>query len=64
MDDFLKKELEKNKKYSDLLYKQLEKDKQKFIKEIKSELGNKIVIGFKENQKKLTFWERIKKVFR
>lgn len=63
MDDFLRKELEKNKKLNDLIYKQLDKDKKKFIKEIKSDLGKKIVIGFKEPKKKLGFWGKIKKIF-
>lgn len=64
MDDFLKKELEKNKKFNDLIYKQLDRDKKKFIKEIKSGLGKKIVVGFSEPKSKLTFWEKIKRVFR
>lgn len=64
MDDFLKKELEKNQKYNDLIYKQLDIDKKKFIKEIKSELGKKIVVGFREEKVKISFWERIKRVFR
>lgn len=64
MDDFLNKELEKNRKFSDLIYKQLERDKKKFIKEIKSDLGKKIVVGFHEPKKKLSFWEKIKRIFR
>lgn len=64
MDDFLKKELDKNKKYSDLIYKQLEEDKKKFIREIKSGLGKKIVVGFKEEKTKVSFWEKLKKIFK
>lgn len=63
MDDFLKKELEKNKKYSDLIYRQLEQDKKTFIKKIKSDLGDKIFLDFKESKKKVSFWEKIKKIF-
>ena len=62
--DFLDKELERNKKYRDLLYKELGNDKKKFIKEIKSDLGNKILVGLKVDEKKITFWEKIKRIFR
>lgn len=65
MDDFLNKELDKNKKYRDLIYKQLEIDKKEFIKEIRTNLGNKIVVGFKQpNPKpKNSFWDKLKKIF-
>lgn len=64
--DFLNKELERNKKYRDLLYQQLDKDKKKFIEEIKSGLGDKIIFEFKEIKKdsKISFWEKIKKIFK
>jgi hypothetical protein len=63
--DFLDKELEKNKKYRDLIYKQLDKDKKKFINEIRTGLGEKIIIETKEEpeKNKISFWEKIKKIF-
>jgi hypothetical protein len=63
MDDFLNKELEKNKKYQDLIYKQLENDKKEFIKEIRTNLGDKIVVGFKQPKPKVNFWGKLKKIF-
>lgn len=64
--DFLDKELEKNKKYRDLIYKQLNRDKQMFIDEIRSGLGKKIIFETKENnaETKINFWEKVKKIFR
>lgn len=64
--DFLDKELEKNKKYRDLIYKELDKDKLNFIKKIRSGLGEEIISEYQEKRQKnkLTFWQKLKKIFR
>lgn len=68
MDDQLNKELEKNQKYSDLLYKQLEIDKKIFIDKIKSDLGKTIVQDLKEvkekSKEKKSLWSKILKIFK
>lgn len=63
--DFLNKELEKNKKFRDLIYKQLDRDKKEFIREMRSGLGDEIKVGSKEQKEKnnISFWEKLKKIF-
>lgn len=66
MDDYLNKELEKNKKLRDVLSKQLEVDKKNFITYIKSDLGETIKNDFieKKVEKKDNFWQKLKKIFK
>ena len=64
--DSLDKELKKNEKYRELLYKQLEKDKKIFAEHIRGHLGREINENLKiENKEKcVTFWDKLKNIFR
>jgi len=60
MDDLQIKN-EERKLQQDLFVTQIKKES--FIKEIKDGLGNKIINEPNKIQKKLSFWDKIKKMF-
>ena len=66
MDDYLNRELERNRKLMEILSKQLDNDKKNFINQIKSDLGKTIKNDFvkKKQSKKNNFWEKLKKIFK
>jgi hypothetical protein len=64
--DSLDKELKKNEKYRELLYKQLDKDKKVFAEHVRNYLGNEINQNLKieKEEKRMTFWDKLKNIFR
>lgn len=62
----IEKELKRNEKLRELIFKELDRDKKQFANEIKSRVGKQIVndLNNKKKNNRKSFWEKIKSIFR